>query len=279
MSDFYNLPAEAEPDNEQKTTQARFRGPSQFQRLRPYKRQSHTESNTLLVVGYHPGNMQVFQGIVDPKVCTWFMKLIGHYVKTEDASGKAFSTFVLCKKETNAFYEKAFKSPLIFEPVACPSCGNIGVFRTCLCGADLGVRKRDSSCPECDDSQRYWTAWRDEWTRLLGGPNKQYDLKRDHYEQYKEYLKPGTEIRRIQDNAIQRMPTERYLFVDLDLDKLFGRRELEEGEPEDNTLMLLMGGKKVFDLLWSKHKAGKQLFSRVTQTRACSTPSIPRRIA
>lgn len=270
----YWQPEEAEKAQEDQKFTPRS---TKFLRPRPHKQQQETIDNHMMLILYQPCRFAIFRDVVDPKVVTWWMPYFTHFIQSRDAQGKNTTAILLCKRKMNAHYEQIYKGPVIFEAVRCGSCGDTGYFRHCVkCGQDLGVRLRDAACPDCDEADRWWLQWRNEWSRRLqalgygADPKHRFDLKRKNLPQYNEETKSGTELRRLQDTASNYSASDRYLFAALDIDKLYKRRTIEEGEPP-SPLMLLSQGGKVYEALRQKHKLGKQFWSPRAQMKIVLT--------
>ena len=262
MSDEYNMPEAADEDRQKKSGGGGRPRSLKVQRLRPYK-EGDTVANHLQYLLFNPSVFDMYRGVVDPKYRTYWMPLYFHYMGANNKD----RTTALCKKKMNNYYAEKFGAPIVFAPVICPTCGTPGVFANCVkCHASLGMRVRDDLCPSCDEAERWWRKYNAEWVvqlqaRGLGSdPDARYKIKRENLTFYKELTGSGTQLRHLQEVASNWSPSDRFVYIVFDIDKMQKRRSLMEGEPEETTMTLLFSGTTVQEALEQKHKNQKRFW-------------------
>lgn len=261
----YSQPEGAEEDSK---GFGKFKPSEWVHTLLPAKQQREPVDNHLLMTLFRPSAMPIFHDVVASDIRTWWIKLAMHYVRAKNENGEDYTAVVLCPREMNTYFSKAYGRPVIYTPVTCPSCATTSYLVTCKCGNSLGVRSVMSDCAYCDESGRWWHMWRLAWEKTLQSEpgyqgrdwKGQYDLKKKSPERHKQLSQAGTDIAHYRDIASEWSASDRYLHIVWDVDKFARRRPLAEGESETPVKKLLFQGSKVFEALKAKHRNGKIFF-------------------
>jgi hypothetical protein len=159
----------------------------------------------------HTGNLK--PGLVHPDVLpaprsaqeiwTYYWKFHGHFVKNPaDPEG---NLFILCPKEINRYYRDVLKLKPLFL---------------------------DERCPLCGECSAWWNKYDDAWKQVLwnGAPVDRNARKAMSKETFKAISEQHPQIKQIGEEAKEWQAKERILTVVFDLDKMNGRRPLDEGE-------------------------------------------------